>query len=158
MEIRLSGFQCQKCGHQWRPRKPGIPVRCAACKSPYWNRPRQEETSQSQGHNQTISEEDREWYEPAQSADREGAEQIADFLAGQPDEPGMVSALRLLDKRVHKLETLLERVYDLALATSQAYYWTPEWQARERRADEDARLGRSTLYSSAEELIKDLNR
>ena len=28
-----------KCGHEWYPRKPGLPARCAKCKSPYYNRP-----------------------------------------------------------------------------------------------------------------------
>ena len=28
---------CGRCGHTWRPRR-GKPLRCAKCKSPYWNR------------------------------------------------------------------------------------------------------------------------
>jgi DNA-directed RNA polymerase subunit RPC12/RpoP len=47
MQIRLLGFQCQRCGHQWRPRTKTPPVRCPSCKSPYWNRPRRKELSQS---------------------------------------------------------------------------------------------------------------
>lgn len=62
-----------------------------------------------------------------------------------------------LDKRVQKMETLLEQTFALALAESQAYYWTPDWQAKERRADEDARLGRSKKHVSVEELIQELN-
>ena len=68
-----------------------------------------------------------------------------------------ISALQVLDKRIQKLQTLLEQIHALVLSGSQAYYWTPEWQAKEQRADEDARLGRSKQYSSVEELIRELN-
>jgi len=35
-------FECKRCGHKWEPRKPNdIPDVCAKCKSPYWNKPRQ---------------------------------------------------------------------------------------------------------------------
>lgn len=41
----------------------------------------------------------------------------------------------------------------------EAWFWTPEWQKREREADEDIRRGRvSPAFSSAEELIADLRR
>lgn len=33
----------------------------------------------------------------------------------------------------------------------QWWFWTEEWQRKEREADEDIRLGRSTLYLSDEE-------
>jgi DNA-directed RNA polymerase subunit RPC12/RpoP len=42
--ITLSGFRCDRCGHEWFPRdKTQEPVVCPKCKSPYWNRPRQGE-------------------------------------------------------------------------------------------------------------------
>lgn len=44
------------------------------------------------------------------------------------------------------------------LDPSQSYYWTSEWQAKEERADADARLGRSRQYDSVEEAIADMNR
>lgn len=31
---------CLRCGLSWYPRKPGVPVVCGKCGSPYWNRPR----------------------------------------------------------------------------------------------------------------------
>lgn len=31
-------YLCGQCGHQWTPRKAGVPVRCAACKSRQWAR------------------------------------------------------------------------------------------------------------------------
>jgi DNA-directed RNA polymerase subunit RPC12/RpoP len=45
---------CLRCGYRWLPRQVTRPVRCPACKSPYWHRPRkpprqaQEATSASQ--------------------------------------------------------------------------------------------------------------
>ena len=39
---------------------------------------------------------------------------------------------------------------------SQAYFWTKEWQAAEREADEDIKAGRVKSFDSVEELIKDL--
>ena len=38
-------FTCERCGHEWIPRKPWkegdpLPTVCPKCKSPYWNRPR----------------------------------------------------------------------------------------------------------------------
>jgi predicted Zn-ribbon and HTH transcriptional regulator len=39
------GFlMCQRCGHQWEPRKQGaLPKSCPQCKSPYWSKPRRSE-------------------------------------------------------------------------------------------------------------------
>src|SRR4051812_12477239 len=37
------------------------------------------------------------------------------------------------------------------LDPEQAWFWTPEWQAGEREAEEDLREGRSTIYLSDEE-------
>lgn len=41
-KIKIDGFGCDRCGHQWAPREPGQPPTvCPKCKSPYWDRPRQ---------------------------------------------------------------------------------------------------------------------
>jgi AbrB family looped-hinge helix DNA binding protein len=40
----------------------------------------------------------------------------------------------------------------------EAFFYTPEWQAAEREADEDIRLGRLSGPMSAEETIAELNR
>ncbi len=40
---------------------------------------------------------------------------------------------------------------------SQTYFWTKEWQAGEREAEEDIRKGRVKAFKSIKELIKDLN-
>lgn len=40
--IQIWGYQCERCTHQWVPRDPDQPPTvCPKCKSPYWDRPRQ---------------------------------------------------------------------------------------------------------------------
>lgn len=39
-EITLPILRCLRCGHEWPPREPRLPLRCARCGSPYWDRPR----------------------------------------------------------------------------------------------------------------------
>ena len=39
---------------------------------------------------------------------------------------------------------------------SQAWFWTPEWQAKERIAEEEIRRGDVRTFDSVEELIADL--
>lgn len=46
-------FQCERCQHEWIPRKPWsegepLPTVCPKCKSPYWNKARRTERSTSQ--------------------------------------------------------------------------------------------------------------
>ena len=40
---------------------------------------------------------------------------------------------------------------------SQAYFWTKEWQEKEREVDEEIRKGKIRKAKSVEDLIKDLN-
>ncbi len=43
-KVKLSGYECERCGHQWVPRDVEQEPRvCPKCKSPYWNRPRRVE-------------------------------------------------------------------------------------------------------------------
>lgn len=35
--ITVSAHQCGKCGHVWLPRDTRHVVRCAKCKTPYWD-------------------------------------------------------------------------------------------------------------------------
>jgi hypothetical protein len=44
MKVKLPKFECLCCGHKWNPRNEETPIRCAFCKSPYWNRASSEET------------------------------------------------------------------------------------------------------------------
>jgi hypothetical protein len=39
----------------------------------------------------------------------------------------------------------------------QAWYWTPEWQAAEREADQDIQNGRTRRFADAKEAIAFLN-
>jgi AbrB family looped-hinge helix DNA binding protein len=39
----------------------------------------------------------------------------------------------------------------------QAYFWSPQWQAAEREAEEDIKAGRVKTFPSVEELIQDLD-
>ncbi len=36
----INGFICERCNHNWVPRKNETPKVCPRCKSPYWNTPR----------------------------------------------------------------------------------------------------------------------
>jgi predicted Zn-ribbon and HTH transcriptional regulator len=41
-KVQLSGYRCDRCGHEWVPREKGQhPKVCPRCKSPYWDIPRQ---------------------------------------------------------------------------------------------------------------------
>jgi len=45
--IKTDAFKCERCGHVWISEKytpENLPIACAKCKSPYWNRPRKSET------------------------------------------------------------------------------------------------------------------
>ncbi len=41
VQIKVMGYRCERCSHEWVPR--GDPLRASAprCKSPYWDRKRQ---------------------------------------------------------------------------------------------------------------------
>lgn len=39
-EIKLNGYECEKCGHTWIPRMEEVPRVCPKCKSPYYDKPR----------------------------------------------------------------------------------------------------------------------
>ena len=40
IEIKLKGYRCERCGHEWAPRGLKEPKVCPKCKSPYWNVPK----------------------------------------------------------------------------------------------------------------------
>ncbi|MGH2573279.1 MAG: AbrB/MazE/SpoVT family DNA-binding domain-containing protein [Actinomycetota bacterium] len=42
--------------------------------------------------------------------------------------------------------------------STQAWFWTPTWQEKERQASEDIRTGRVTRYLTDEEFLETLNR
>ena len=60
--------------------------------------------------------------------------------------------------RLTGIEQKIEELHQMVIMMSQSYYWTDEWQSKEKRADEDARLGRSKSFESSADLFKDLER
>ena len=42
--VQLKGYECERCKHTWIPRSKidELPTICPKCKSPYWNKPRQD--------------------------------------------------------------------------------------------------------------------
>jgi AbrB family looped-hinge helix DNA binding protein len=68
----------------------------------------------------------------------------------------IAKALRL-KKGDHILVRLLDRRIELIpIPKDQLWFWTPEWQKKEREADEDIARGRFKESTSVDELIKDL--
>lgn len=44
-KVQIWGYRCERCGHEWVPRdKTQDPKVCPSCKSPYWDRPRQNQS------------------------------------------------------------------------------------------------------------------
>lgn len=40
IEIKIKGYRCKRCGHEWVPKGKDEPKVCPNCKSPYWNKER----------------------------------------------------------------------------------------------------------------------
>lgn len=61
------------------------------------------------------------------------------------------------------LEVIIEEdgtvrlVPQVAIERSQAYFWTPRWQAGEREADEDIKAGRVREFANIDDAIKYLD-
>lgn len=69
------------------------------------------------------------------------------------------SRLRLREGDVLELrlrEDGIELVPMALIPRNQLWYWTPEWQAKEREADEDIRKGRVKKHRGASATIKAL--
>ena len=57
----------------------------------------------------------------------------------------------------HLLMRLVDRKLELVrIPRDQLWFWTPEWQRKEREADEDIAQGRVKEAASVDELLKDL--
>ncbi len=69
----------------------------------------------------------------------------------------LTKTVEQLTEKVKGLEEMVKESNDILVAFSQSYYWTPEWQAKEERADEDDRLGRFKKYDDVEEFIREMN-
>ncbi|HET9677834.1 MAG TPA: hypothetical protein VFP21_10065 [Solirubrobacterales bacterium] len=64
---------------------------------------------------------------------------------------------RLHDKAVDGAAILLREVTDGRIDPDQAWFWTREWQQREREADEDLATGKVTRFESDEEFLMALD-
>jgi hypothetical protein len=64
---------------------------------------------------------------------------------------------RLPDGAVDGAAILLEEIIDGRIDPEQAWFWTREWQAKEREADEDLGAGRGTTYESDDEFLAALD-
>lgn len=51
---------------------------------------------------------------------------------------------------------VLELRPTFAVPAAQAWFWSDEWQRREREADEDIAAGRVSTYDDVDELVADL--
>jgi hypothetical protein len=43
VEIKVMGYRCERCTHEWVPKAETPPRVCPKCKSPYWDKPRKKE-------------------------------------------------------------------------------------------------------------------
>jgi hypothetical protein len=64
---------------------------------------------------------------------------------------------RLPEGAVDGAAILLGEISDGHIDAEQAWFWTREWQAREREADDDRAAGRGTRYESDEEFMAALD-
>jgi hypothetical protein len=60
---------------------------------------------------------------------------------------------RLPDGAVDGAAILLEEITDGRIDPDQAWFWTREWQAKEREADEDLAAGRATTFKDDDEFL-----
>jgi len=64
---------------------------------------------------------------------------------------------RLPDQAVDGAAILLEEITDGRIDSEQAWFWTREWQQREREADKDLANGKVTRFESDEEFLAALD-
>lgn len=64
---------------------------------------------------------------------------------------------RLPDEAVDGAAVLLGEITAGRIDADQAWFWTREWQTKEREADTDRDAGRATNYASDEELLAALD-
>jgi AbrB family looped-hinge helix DNA binding protein len=57
---------------------------------------------------------------------------------------------------VEKKSARLVPIKTIKVPRDQAWFWTPEWQKKEKAADQDLDLGRYADFDSLKELLKDL--
>jgi len=100
----------------------------------------------------------RSFYRPAVKLNTRIASRPYLVVEIPPDQAGMVQ--RALDKLAQdavgvSAQTIL--LDALRTATEQAYFWTPEWQARERAADQAVEEGRVRTFDTVDDMLDFLN-
>ena len=60
---------------------------------------------------------------------------------------------RLPDDAIDGAAILLEEITDGRIDPDQAWFWTREWQTKEREADEDIAAGRKSTYESDDDFL-----
>lgn len=74
--------------------------------------------------------------------------------------PHKISKALQLRKGDHMLMRLVDRRVEMVPAAlipkDQLWFWTSEWQQKEREADQDIAAGRVKEFGSAEDLLQDL--
>jgi len=45
VELKIKGYKCERCSHEWQPHKKEYPVTCPNCKSPYWDKERRKKNN-----------------------------------------------------------------------------------------------------------------
>jgi hypothetical protein len=60
---------------------------------------------------------------------------------------------QLPEQAVDGAAVLLGEMTDGKIDPEQAWFWTREWQEREREADEDIAAGRGTTYESDDDFV-----
>ena len=95
MQISLMGYQCRRCGHQWKPRGTALPERCPHCDSRKWQVPPGEELPP---HLQEVFQ----LYEVPQ-------DQRADIVRYAFQHPGVAQALREAVPELEKVFGTLRR-------------------------------------------------
>lgn len=74
--------------------------------------------------------------------------------------PHRISKALRLRKGDHMLVRLVDRKVELVPARlipkDQLWFWTPEWQQKEREADEEISRGRVKASTSVKQLLKEL--
>jgi hypothetical protein len=63
---------------------------------------------------------------------------------------------RLPEGAIDGAAILLEEITDGRIDPEQTWFWTREWQAREREADEDLAAGRVATYESDDQFLGEL--
>ena len=58
---------------------------------------------------------------------------------------------------IEKNTARLIPIKTIKVPRDQAWFWTPEWQTKEREADQDISAGRYREFDKIEDLLKDLH-